>query len=41
LEAYEDGVAPPVRLEATEATTLELIPLELLRAASEPLSPPR
>ena len=31
LEAYEDGMAPPVRLEATEASTLELIPLEELR----------
>jgi hypothetical protein len=32
LEAYEDGMAPPVRLAATEISTLELIPLELLRA---------
>jgi uncharacterized protein (DUF2237 family) len=31
LEAYEDGMAPPVRLAATERGTLELIPLELLR----------
>lgn len=31
LEAYQDGMAPPVRLEATEVSTLELIPLELLR----------
>ncbi|MFU8884448.1 MAG: DUF2237 family protein [Cyanobacteriota bacterium] len=31
LEAYEDGMAPPVRLAATEQGTLELIPLELLR----------
>lgn len=31
LEAYQDGMAPPVRLEATELSTLELIPLELLR----------
>jgi uncharacterized protein (DUF2237 family) len=30
LEAYDDGVAPPVRLEATEISTLKLIPLELL-----------
>lgn len=30
LEAYQDGVAPPVRLEATEASTLEVIPLDLL-----------
>jgi uncharacterized protein (DUF2237 family) len=32
LEAYEDGMAPPVRLEACEASTLEVIPLELLRS---------
>ena len=32
LEAYEDGMAPPVRLEACEESTLELIPLELLQA---------
>ncbi|MFN7228600.1 MAG: DUF2237 family protein [Synechococcaceae cyanobacterium] len=32
LEAYDDGMAPPVRLEACEASTLELIPLEILRA---------
>jgi uncharacterized protein (DUF2237 family) len=32
LEAYEDGVAPPVRLEACERTTLELIPLDVLQA---------
>ncbi|WP_255100886.1 MULTISPECIES: DUF2237 family protein [Synechococcales] len=31
LEAYQDGVAPPVRLEATEASALEVIPLELLK----------
>lgn len=31
LEAHEDGVAPPVRLEATEQSTLRTIPLELLR----------
>ncbi|WP_370561684.1 DUF2237 family protein [Cyanobium sp. NS01] len=31
LEAYEDGMAPPVRLQATEASTLEVIPLEVLR----------
>ncbi|MFY8148476.1 MAG: DUF2237 family protein [Prochlorococcaceae cyanobacterium] len=31
LEAYEDGMAPPVRLEACEVSTLEVIPLELLR----------
>ena len=32
LEAYQDGMAPPVRLEACEASTLEIIPLDLLRA---------
>ncbi|WP_250544915.1 DUF2237 family protein [Synechococcus sp. LA31] len=31
LEAYEDGMAPPVRLEACEQSALEVIPLELLR----------
>lgn len=31
LEAYDDGMAPPVRLDATEISTLEVIPLELLR----------
>lgn len=31
LEAYEDGMAPPVRLEATEQATLEVISLELLQ----------
>jgi uncharacterized protein (DUF2237 family) len=31
LEAHEAGVAPPVVLEATHASALELIPLELLR----------
>jgi uncharacterized protein (DUF2237 family) len=30
LEAYDDGVAPAVRLAATEISTLEVIPLELL-----------
>ena len=30
-EAYEAGVAPPVRLEATHAKTLELVPLEILK----------
>lgn len=34
LQAYEDGMAPPVRLEACEASTLEVIPLELLRSHS-------
>lgn len=32
LQAYEDGMAPPVRLSACEQATLELIPLELLQA---------
>jgi uncharacterized protein (DUF2237 family) len=31
LEAFEDGMAPPVRLAATEASTLEVIPLEVLQ----------
>lgn len=31
LQAYEDGVAPPVRLEACEASALEVIPLALLQ----------
>lgn len=31
LEAHDDGMAPPVRLEATEISTLQLIPLELLK----------
>jgi len=31
LEAYEDGMAPPVRLAACEIGTLEVIPLEVLR----------
>ena len=31
LEAYEDGMAPPVRLQSTEISTLEVIPLEVLR----------
>lgn len=31
LEAYEDGFAPLVRLAACEASSLELIPLELLQ----------
>jgi len=32
LQAYQDGMAPPVRLEACALSTLELIPLELLQA---------
>ena len=31
LEAYEDGMAPPVRLASTEITALEVIPLEVLQ----------
>jgi len=31
LEAFEDGMAPPLRLEACEISSLELIPLELLQ----------
>ncbi len=30
-QAYEDGMAPLVRLEATEISTLELIDLEILQ----------
>ena len=30
LEAYEDGMAPPVHLESCEQTCLTVIPLELL-----------
>ena len=36
LEAYEDGMAPPVRLEACDQSSLEVIPLELLRAHASP-----
>ena len=32
LESYEDGMAPPVRLEACEQSSLAVIPLELLKA---------
>jgi uncharacterized protein (DUF2237 family) len=31
LEAYDDGMAPPVKLEASEQSTLEVIPLEVLQ----------
>jgi hypothetical protein len=31
LEAYQDGMAPPVRLEATEFSALELINLDVLQ----------
>ncbi len=36
LEAYEDGMAPPVRLAACEISTLEVIPLEVLRQHAVP-----
>jgi uncharacterized protein (DUF2237 family) len=32
LQAYKDGMAPPVILSATNAKTLEFIPLEVLMA---------
>ncbi|MCP9779704.1 DUF2237 domain-containing protein [Cyanobium sp. To12R1] len=32
LEAYQDGMAPPVRLEATEDSALEVISLAILQA---------
>ncbi|MCX5949309.1 MAG: DUF2237 domain-containing protein [Cyanobacteria bacterium] len=31
LEAYADGMAPPVHLESCERSCLDLIPLEVLR----------
>jgi uncharacterized protein (DUF2237 family) len=36
LEAYEDGMAPTVRLQACEQSSLELIALELLQAHAAP-----
>ena len=30
-QAYDDGMAPPVRLEATEHTALEVVPLDILK----------
>ena len=30
-QAYDDGMAPPVRLEATEHTALQIIPLDILK----------
>ena len=30
-QAHDDGMAPPVRLEATEASTLEIISLDVLK----------
>jgi uncharacterized protein (DUF2237 family) len=32
LQAHDDGMAPPVRLEACEQSSLEVIPLELLQS---------
>lgn len=31
LQAYEDGMAPPVLLKSSEVSSLQLIPLELLK----------
>ena len=31
-QAYDDGMAPPVRLEATEHTALEVVPLDILKS---------
>ncbi len=36
LQAYEDGMAPPVRLEACEQSTLTVIPLEVLQGHAAP-----
>lgn len=36
LQAYWDGVAPPVLLEACEASALTVIPLELLKEKALP-----
>jgi uncharacterized protein (DUF2237 family) len=36
LEAYEDGMAPPVRLEACDQSALAVIPLEVLQAHASP-----
>nr|WP_254896172.1 DUF2237 domain-containing protein [Synechococcus sp. HK05] len=36
LEAYDDGMAPPVRLDACEQSALEVIPLELLQEHASP-----
>jgi len=32
LQAHEEGAAPQIRLAATHARTLEIVPLEVLRA---------
>lgn len=34
LQAYEEGAAPRVRLAATHRRTLEIVPLEILRASA-------
>ena len=36
LQAYEDGMAPPVRLEACEQSTLTVIPLAALQGHAAP-----
>ncbi len=38
LEAYEAGAAPKVRLAATHAATLNIVPLEALKAHGSDLS---
>mgnify|MGYP006282729113 FL=1 len=38
LEAYEAGAAPKVRLAATHAATLDIVPLEALKAHASDLS---
>ena len=39
LEAYQDGMAPPVRLEASESSALDIIPLEVLQQNAAHPSP--
>jgi uncharacterized protein (DUF2237 family) len=34
LQAHDEGLAPRVRLEATHAAALEVVPMDVLRAAS-------
>lgn len=34
LQAYEEGAAPRVRLAATHRRTLEIVPLDILRASA-------
>jgi uncharacterized protein len=36
VEAYKAGVAPPVKLEATHASVLEFVDLEVLEALAAP-----